>query len=248
MTCYKCDMNFDKFSELRAHTEALHPYENYFRCEKCHLTFPKASTLEDHVKHEHEKINYEISQPASFCDECRVPFESLHMLKTHIETHHPHPLSVSLDVNPPLNFLCHICDKTFHLLEHFSDHMRIIHHQENWHTDHDLDFDDLDNEPITQLDGLEDNAEALDLVNKVSNTMCTPPTINQRIANFEINKTKQLSRIISDANKRDVEIVVNNSDENVNIVCSSGFFDKVAKPALCGLDQGYTISVDGISV
>ena len=56
-----------------------------------------------------------------------------------------------------------------------------------------------------------------------------------RHAAFALNCTKQLKNLRKDAIIEDFDIVINNHEENVNVKCSSGFYLKVASPALLSL-------------
>ena len=74
------------------------------------------------------------------------------------------------------------------------------------------------------------------------------PATNRNVANFVLNRAKQINSLGEDTALDDFEVTINDSDKNVNIHCSTGFYDKVAKPVLCGLSQGSNISVNNISI
>ena len=73
-------------------------------------------------------------------------------------------------------------------------------------------------------------------------------TSSHRTANFSLNKDKQIGGLIADANLNDFSINVNDSDKNVNIHCSTAFYDKVAKPVMCGLSMDTTLNFGNISI
>ena len=114
------------------------------------------------------------------------------------------------------------------------------------------------NNMIPQFDGLED--ESITEVSEVEiyereSTVLPPPasgaafqSLSSRTASFALNRIKQVERLGVDANIADFEVTINDSERNVNIACSSGFYDKVAKPVICGLSEGSTVSINNISI
>ena len=70
----------------------------------------------------------------------------------------------------------------------------------------------------------------------------------KKVANFALNRDKQVERLGIDANVADYEIAINDEDRNVNILCSTGFYDKVAKPVFSSLAKGSTMSLNNISI
>ena len=74
------------------------------------------------------------------------------------------------------------------------------------------------------------------------------PTIVDKTAPFTLNKSKQIQTLASDATRPDFEIEINDNDRNVNILCSTGFYDAVAKPVVCGFSKGTTMNINNISV
>ena len=65
--------------------------------------------------------------------------------------------------------------------------------------------------------------------------------LDPNVAPFTLNKTKQIQRLVNDASREnDIEFECNNSNTNINIKCSPGFYAAVAKPSLSGLSLGFT--------
>ena len=69
-----------------------------------------------------------------------------------------------------------------------------------------------------------------------------------RQVNCEMNPTKQLDKVINDANLPPISMEVNNSGYNVNIKCTSGTYAELVKPAFQTLSQGYSVTVDDVIV
>ena len=67
-------------------------------------------------------------------------------------------------------------------------------------------------------------------------------TYNTRQAGFTVNQSKLSKNLKKDASIQDYEIITNNFDENVNIKCSSGFYNEVARPAILSLAKQASVS------
>ena len=74
------------------------------------------------------------------------------------------------------------------------------------------------------------------------------PSLHARKTSFSLDKNKQLKKLRKDASLADFEIEVSPNNENVNIQCSTGFYTKVAKPALEDLAVGTSSSVGNVIV
>ena len=71
---------------------------------------------------------------------------------------------------------------------------------------------------------------------------------SSRTASFSLNKPKQVLGLASDTSITDFEIEVNDGDKNVNIKCSTAFYDTVAKPVMCGLSLDTTLNLNNVSI
>ena len=74
------------------------------------------------------------------------------------------------------------------------------------------------------------------------------PTSTKKTATFSLNKDKQITSLGTDASLPDFEVTVNDNDKNVNIQCSTAFYDAVAKPVMCGLSKDATLNINNISI
>ena len=61
-----------------------------------------------------------------------------------------------------------------------------------------------------------------------------------RHASFSLNQDHQVEKLVADASIVDCEFSQNNSDSNVNIKCSAGFYKAVAIPAFATLSPGFS--------
>ena len=73
-------------------------------------------------------------------------------------------------------------------------------------------------------------------------------TVTTKMSNFVLNKEKQMENLAGDAKLSDFKIKINDDDKNVSIQCSTAFYDAVAKPVLCGLNQGTILTVGNIPI
>ena len=73
-------------------------------------------------------------------------------------------------------------------------------------------------------------------------------TATTKMSNFALNKEKQMENLAGDAKLSDFKKKINDDDKNVSIQCSAAFYDAVAKPVLCGLNQGTILTVGNIPI
>ena len=62
-----------------------------------------------------------------------------------------------------------------------------------------------------------------------------------------LNKDKQIERLLDNSRRSDTEIVINNNDENVNIICNPGFYKFVVQPCLLSISPGHQINYKGLN-
>ena len=105
-------------------------------------------------------------------------------------------------------------------------------------------YDEHSDDKIPQYDGNDslDNNEVIDV------TTNTSLDVRTKIAQFELNKTKQTAGIYRDAFIQDFKVVQKDQDRNINVECSSGFYAQVAKPTICSLSQDYIPPILGFSI
>ena len=63
-----------------------------------------------------------------------------------------------------------------------------------------------------------------------------------------LDRDKQTKNLIQSTSKPDVEFVISPSQENVNVLCNPGFYDQVARPAFCDLTQGFSFTVNSLTL
>ena len=110
---------------------------------------------------------------------------------------------------------------------------------------------------IPQVDGILDELDVIPSPNQVSSesSMNNPGASSVPTASFsvlhvpyQLNQHKQITKLARDSTIDNIEITVNDNDRNVNIVCSTGFYEAVAKPALSSMSTSYSHSVLGVSI
>ena len=74
------------------------------------------------------------------------------------------------------------------------------------------------------------------------------PSGSVRHANYALNQTKQTTKIVEDAAIDDYSVSINNSDQNITIKCSSGFYLQVAKPCFTTLKDGSVMNKASIAI
>ena len=62
-----------------------------------------------------------------------------------------------------------------------------------------------------------------------------------------LNKERQIEKLIENSSRPSVDIEINCNNENVNVKCSPGFFNFVARPCLLGFTPGYQTKCNGIT-
>ena len=71
---------------------------------------------------------------------------------------------------------------------------------------------------------------------------------NLRVAPYNLNREKQVSKLVSDTRLEDYEIVVSPTEQNINVHCSTGFYSLVVLPAFSEIFVGYTTTTSNISL
>ena len=56
-----------------------------------------------------------------------------------------------------------------------------------------------------------------------------------------LNRERQVNKLVNNASKPPIQIEVNNSDSNVNIDCSPGFYDIIVRPSILTISKGFQI-------
>ena len=63
----------------------------------------------------------------------------------------------------------------------------------------------------------------------------------------DLNREKQVDKLIFNTNRETIDIEINCNDQNVNITCCPGFYNLVVRPSLLGLSGGFQLSTDGVT-
>ena len=182
---------------------------------------------------------YDVYQPN--CSSCDFNSENKKRLEDHISVHHNNHNTVH----------CKFCDKTFHSMLTLNLHTHqehVVPPQDSNSEDatpivqsnsevlsssfsQDSENGDFDVSDIMQIDG-NVSIESIESQNSHYQPLTSSACI--RTAPYTLNKEKQLSRLGRNAALNDFDIDVN-SDTNINIQCSSGFYQVVAKPTIASL-------------
>ena len=74
------------------------------------------------------------------------------------------------------------------------------------------------------------------------------PSVRAKVTNYTLDRPKQLKKLRKDTSLSDFTIEVSKNKQNVNINCNTGFYTKVAVPALQNLSAGQIAEFNGIIV
>ena len=250
--CHICDNVCENANDFLVHIETLHS-----RCQnlqliivyKC-LTCEYETGCEDDLKNHIETVH--IQSPVVACEFCDLSFNDSSNLKNHITLFHSnssqdyqiypwlHPdLNMHVDsvnhlqnipqVDGPNqelyhhNHCCEVCCIFFPCKDDLERHFLAEHFHQN----------------IPQVDGI--NQDLFEFSN-------VPPLSTTRVASFALNQTKQMMKIKEDALLNDYEVTINNSDQNVTIKCSSGFYIQVGKSCFVTLEKRSVLSKTKIAI
>ena len=67
------------------------------------------------------------------------------------------------------------------------------------------------------------------------------------LLSHNLNRDKQVDKVINNATRQAIEIEINCNDENVNIHCSPGFYNLVVKPCLLSVSKGFQVTCKNIT-
>ena len=106
---------------------------------------------------------------------------------------------------------------------------------QNVTSDYSNSIDCEDSSNIPQTDG---NVTLVDEEEFIPSILGAPPVSNL-VAKFTLNKKKQLTGLAKHAKLPDFWIEIKDSGRNINVQCSTGFYEAVAKPAFSSLSKGF---------
>ena len=208
--------------------------QNTFACHLCDKLLPSQSDLVNHLKTIHGKMDL------LSCNVCSNIFESEDDLSYHKLSHHTQGIP-NYSSNLSLSPVSHA--------DVDQDHHSAVPIQATPIS------------PILQLDGAVDDlhgghsqqlvviSPAELLSNMPSHTVSySAPTANIVTQSFRLDQSKQLKRLKKDSTLSNFEVEINKSEENVNILCSVGFYAKVALPTFEHIAAGAETVADNVSV
>ena len=249
LTCDLCSLTFLLQCDLvthRKHEHLIFPDQTNIEknvnfvplmiCYKCDTTFKTFNDLSFHSETHHARVR-------SFqCTECQQTFHTIANLETHINDEHRRSYN---------KLPCCVCNRSFLVLADLTNHLKLSHpfHLFNACDDCESTFPsqlNLEAHVVKHVDNLIPQLDGLDL--HLFDFSSNPPTNSVRSATYSLNKDKQITKIVKDAEKQDYEINVNNNEENVTIKCSTGFYIQVAKPSFVTLENGSVLSNSNIVV
>ena len=65
-------------------------------------------------------------------------------------------------------------------------------------------------------------------------------TGNVRTASYNLNRKKQVTKLVTDASVQDYDIIVSPTEQNINVECSTGFYSLVVLPAFSAIFVGFS--------
>ena len=111
---------------------------------------------------------------------------------------------------------------------------------------------------ILQVDGLSDLSFPTSPLQYLPTTPALPSTgpsmglpghpENVKRAPYNLNRTKQVTKLGNDASINDYEINVSPTEQNINIVCSTGFYSLVVLPTFSSVFIGFTKTVANVKI
>ena len=271
--CSICDNIFLNETELQSHTDchiatpcigSNESSPNYYSSSNLLETNPMMLATPDIPLVFTSTAPYSagIDQPGIHCKYCDKIFQDIRAVNQH--THYNHsvqlvyqdrtskPAAISesegdktaYDCSHPnvCCFACWMCDRAFFRYDELNAHMQTHGHQIN----HAL-IGPYSPERITQLDGADDHSFDSD----GTLTPTSAPgrhSVSSLVTSYTLNQRKQLLGLAKNAKLVDFEILMNDNGRNLNIQCSTGFYEAVAKPSFSGLSTGYHNQVDSIFV
>ena len=254
-TCFVCESIFTSIEILETHMKAFHPEVHSFllpsyeaplatssaepiHCKFCDETFLSMVMLNRHTYAAHS------GHQDTECTDCQSsvllsPYQETRSLSNDCivtiicdkcgimcSSHHELEKHVKTD-HCLLTSSCDLCDETFMTTTELELHLKSSHSPRSAKSLSDL----------SQIDQLDGNTSIC------SSDLSSNPA---RSAPYTLNKDKQISRLAKNAVIPNFEIDIS-STTNVNIQCSAGFYQLVAKPVISSLLVP-NLSVSGLPI
>ena len=205
--------------------------------------FSSNSDLNLHMESHHGAIT------SFICDTCGLAFSTECLLEEHTENSHQN-LTLCVPVH------CSYCDQTFMSMLKLNCHVRDKHTVDS--PDIDITSDvtnpvsprpDTDDICIPQVDGIDDTNISEVTNQNISLTSCSSAATSANLfVPYQLNQQRQVAKLVRDSKISDYEVTANDSDRNVTIQCSVGFYEAVAKPAISSLSHGFNSTCLGITI
>ena len=239
--CFECDYRFLTQKHLVEHVRAKHGVSAIHACPNCETIFVSSEFLERHKQTCHEFSNT-WPTPAPFfspvseipninaalihCKTCEATFNDMRQLNIHSLEHN----EVTEVSNSTIEYINN--DKQ-------SGDPRAITYSTSTQLTSPPPIGDISD--ILQVDGIDDSETGLEVAKETSN-------VARLVGNYSLNQNKQLAGLAKHSKLQDFDISVNDNDKNVNIQCSTGFYEAVAKPAFASLSKGFKVELSSVLV
>ena len=254
--CYKCDLLFIAHKDLVAHVQTKHSVRTPQTCFVCESIFTTPEILSSHMRAHHPEQTFFFSShnetlpdappsnnipcthdynsytPRSepvHCKSCEATFTDMRLLNVH--THE-----------------CHRDERNSAVGSLLGEHGVSVQEDSQSEISDILQVDGVADEPDISSSDLICSDFVFDNGDSVRAQSSKHHTSSSRTASFALNKEKQILNLGADTYLPDFDITVNDSDKNVNIQCSTAFYDTVAKPVMCGLNKDSSLNFNNISV
>ena len=237
--CNFCDLSFPSQKALELHLREYHsntPSSNLeghqtsqarnLICYSCSQVFSDPSNLTEHFEKVHGK------KTSLCCNLCGNYFESTTKLDEHMLEYHTNP-----------EFSYNTCNYTSYSGQDQDTHIETEHGGlciPQYDGNETLNSSALS--PVPQYDGLDDS-----IGNEITRASIQSSSSSLQVP-YQLNQEKQVKKLIRDAKIADFEMHSNDSDRNVSIQCSVGYYGAVVLPAISSLSTGFSQIVHGISI
>ena len=200
------------------------------------------------------------------CNSCDATFTDMRMLNIHtleyhrVESSFPNTSMLSEDDGGGNQHS--ICDSTFTNIEMFNTHIANEHRvtqevgfeKQPEIPQFDGIYDDPGDDPptvppsIPQPQSVVPSSSGDCALNNLGESSVSTASLSVLHVPYQLNQRKQVNQLARDTSIDDIEITTNDSDRNVNIQCSTGFYEAVAKPALSSMSTSFSHSVSGVNI
>ena len=226
--CNICGMLFGASDALENHMRSHETYSVnpgvHSLCDICGVTCNNKAELDFHRTALHRSLTCHL------CDDCGKTFQKSWDLRAHIQEDHIAvtdcfhiPLSAQLSISSTSLSPIPQCDNF--VLNHTHDESQEI-------------------SPIPQFDG----ADSVYEVTPSRPAITEPSSVSSLHMPYKLNQQKQVANLTRDSMIADFHVSTNDSDRNVCIQCSVGFYEAVVKPTFTSISSGFSQHVMGVQI